>query len=245
MLNKFRFGSERSNIIINFLFIGLLLSAFFTNCAKPASEESNSSVAANDVGASFSGQLVSELQYVSTLGEVWGYAYDPKNKSGTLKIIFYVDGPVGIGEYAGETQANIKSIGPNAGHFFSYKLPAKFADSRQRVIVAYAVEPRSNYTLYPGSISYTSFTPKAEAFFNQRISGFVQSSCARCHTWNYMQLYSGPLMKPTPGRTGTAINNTFISKISGVTSHSGGSFCNGVNEGICVDIQAWWRAEFN
>lgn len=245
MSKTFRLGSGRATTIINFLFIGLVLSTFFTNCAKPASEESSSSVVSNDVGASFSGQLVSELQYVSTLGEVWGYAYDPKNKSGSLKIIFYVNGPVGVGEYAGETQANVRSVGPNAGHFFSYKLPARFADSRQRVIVAYAVEARSEYTLYPGSVSYTSFTPKAEAFYNQRISGFVQSSCARCHTWNYMQLFSGPLMKPTPGRGGTATNNTFISKMSGATGHNGGSFCNGVNDGICVDIQAWWRAEFN
>jgi hypothetical protein len=238
MLNKFRFGSGRVTTIINFIFIGLVLSTFFTNCAKPASEQTDSSLAVtNDVGAKFSGQVVSELKYVSTLGEVWGVAYDPQNKSSTVKVIFYVDN-----EYAGETQANIKSIGPEAGHFFSYKLPAKFADSRQRLIVAYAVEARSQYALYPGSLSYTSFTPKAEAFFNQKISGFVQSSCARCHTWNYMQLYSGPLMKPTPGRTGTAMNNTLISKMS--VTHNGNNFCNGINSGICADIQAWWRAEF-
>ena len=244
MLKTFRLRSGRATTIINFLFIGFVLSSLFTNCAKPASESEDSSVAANDVGAKFSGQLVSELQYVSTLGEVWGYAYDPQNKSGTLKIIFYVDGPVGVGEYAGETQASIKSVGPNAGHFFSYKLPARFANSVARVITAYAVEARAQYVLYPGPISYTSFTPKAEVFYNQRISSFVQSSCTRCHTWNYIQLFSGPLMKPTPGRGGTATNNTFISKMSGATGHNGGSFCNGINDGVCVDIQAWWRAEF-
>jgi hypothetical protein len=198
------------------------------------------------VSARFSGQLVSDLQYVSSLGEVWGYAYDPQNKSGSLKIIFYVDGPVGVGQYAGETQANVQSVGPNAGHFFSYKLPSQFADSRARYVVAYAVEARSEYTLYPGAIQYTAFTPKAEAFYNQNISGFIQSSCTRCHSWNYMQLFAGPLMKPKPGGGGTASNNTLINKISGAVGHNGGSFCSGgVNSGICAQLQNWWRAEFN
>ena len=244
MLKIFRVPSGRAIVVINFLFIGLLLSTFFTNCAKPAAEESSS--ASNDVGAAFSGQLVSEIQYVTSLGEVWGYAYDPKNKSSTVKVIFYVDGPVGVGQYAGETQANIQMIGPNAGHFFSFKLPAQFADAKAgRYVTAYAVEARSDYTLFPGRVNYTSYVPKAQSFYNQRISSFIQSNCTSCHSWSYMQLYSGPLMNPTPSRGGTAINNILIAKMSGATSHSGRSFCNGVNDGICADLQAWWRAEFN
>ena len=244
MLKAFRWPSGRVTIVINFLFIGLVLGTFFTNCAKPAAEDSSS--VSNDVGAAFSGQLVSEVQYVTNLGEVWGYAYDPQNKSSTVKVIFYVDGPVGVGQYAGQTQANIQMVGPNAGHFFSFKLPPQFADAKTpRIVTAYAVEARSEYTLYPGRVSYTSYVPKAESFYNQRISGFIQTNCTSCHSWSYTQLFSGPLMNPTPSRGGTAISNVLIAKMSGASSHSGRSFCSGVNEGICAELQAWWRAEFN
>ena len=239
--NKLR----RLTLVANLSFITLIISTFFVNCAKPASQDDSSSAAGlSDVGASFSGQVISEMQYVSSLGEVWGFAYDPMNKDKSLKVIFYVDGPVGVGQYAGEVQASIQSIGPHAGHFFSYKLPARFADSQEHVLVAYAVEARSQYQLYPGSLVYRAYTPKAEAFYNQRVASFIQSSCTSCHTWSYMGLFAGPLTNPKPLVGGTATNNRLIQKMSGATSHGGGRFCNGLNDGVCVDIQRWWEAEF-
>lgn len=239
-----RISSTRATLFINFLFIGLILGSLFTNCAKPAQEDSASNAVLNDVSARFSGQLVSDLQSVSSLGEVWGYAYDPQNKSGSLKIIFYVDGPVGVGQYAGETQANVQSVGPNAGHFFSFKLPARFADSRTRYVVAYAVEARAEYTLYPGAIQFKAFTPKAQGFYNTNIAGTIQNSCTRCHSWNYMQLFAGPLIRPQPGGGGTATNNNLINRM--VSGHNGLNLCSGnVNTGFCQQLQNWWREEFN
>lgn len=232
-----------------FIFPFILLGIFFNNCGKaPATQgvQSSSTVIKDpaDVGAKFSGQLNATLQYVGNLGTAWGYASDPLNPSNTLKIIFYIDGPVGVGEYAGETQANIASPGPNSGHFFSFQVPAKFANVVEHVIYAYAVEARPEFLLSPGPLTYQAFTPKAEAVYNQQIKLFVQNNCTKCHNWTYNFLYSGPLLKPLPLKGGSPTNNIFIRKMSGLTGHNGGMFCGGVNDGICLEIQKWWDAEF-
>lgn len=222
------------------------VSLLFNNCAKGPSSEDQASTDPNDVGANFSGQLISNISYVSNSGQVYGYAYDPQNKSNSIKVIFYVDGPVGTGQYVGEVSANIQSVGPNAGHFFSFQLPGSVANGQTHVLYAYGALAKPQHQLYPGAMSYVAYTPKAEAVFNQQLSGFVQSSCTSCHTWNYTYLFSGPLMNPTPAAGGTATNNMFFRKMSGLTGHSGGQFCpNGQNAGICAEIQRWWNAEFN
>ena len=110
-------------LLVLFSLVFLTLNLLFTNCQKNNSQLADgSSVDANDVGANFSGQINSNLQLVSKVGAVWGYALDPANPGSTIKVIFYVDGPAGTGQYAGETQANVASQGPNAGHFFSFQL---------------------------------------------------------------------------------------------------------------------------
>ena len=204
-----------------------------------------SSVDANDVGANFSGQINSNLQLVSKVGAVWGYALDPANPGSTIKVIFYVDGPAGTGQYAGETQANVASQGPNAGHFFSFQLPAQFANGAH-VLYAYGYDTKPEYLLSPNSFSYEAYTPKAQNVFDPQIKGFVSNTCTSCHGtfWNYSTLFSGPLLNPTPGQGGTATNNLFIKKMAGLASHGGGSFCADVNSGICAEIQKWWTAEF-
>ena len=226
----------------------LTLSLFFTNCGQKNNSQSadSSSVDSSDVGSNFSGQINSSIQLVSKSGGVWGYALDQANPGSTLKVIFYVDGPAGSGQYAGETQANVASAGPTAGHFFSFQLPPQFANGAH-VLYAYGYDTKPEYLLSPNSFNYEAYTPKAQTIFDQQIKNFVQTSCASCHGtfWTYSSLFSGPLLNPMPGAGGSATNNLFIKKMSGLTSHGGGQFCaGGVNSGICTEIQKWWNAEF-
>lgn len=242
-------------IIILFVLSTFTLNILFTNCSqKKEDEATNASVYDPlDVGSSFSGQVNGNIQIVSKLGEVFGYALDPGNPTATIRVIFYVDGPVGTGQYAGEVQANVTSYGTYAGHYYSFKLPAAFADGRNHTLYAYGYDDQSNYMLYNnlnqrGGFAYQAYTPRAEAVFNEQIRTFVQSSCTSCHGtfWAYNSLYTGPLTNPTPLSGGTATSNLFIRKMSGLTSHGGGTFCSGgVNSGICSEIQRWWNAEFS
>lgn len=103
---------------------GCLLALAFNNCAKTGEEASTSAaVVTNDIGSKFSGTLNSNINYVTVLGTVWGYALDPANLSSTLKVIFYIDGVAGTGQLAGEVQANRVSPGPSSGHYFSFQIP--------------------------------------------------------------------------------------------------------------------------
>jgi hypothetical protein len=235
------------------VFVSAALVLFFNNCGKfpeAATQESQTSMGSNqpdpnDVGGSFSGQINSSIQIVSNLGAVWGYASDPINSGKTLRVIFYIDGPVGTGKYAGESQANQTALGANSGHYFSFQIPPEFANGANHTLYAYGYEAKAQYLLKPGAFSYLAFTKKAEAIFNQQIKPFVQNSCSRCHSWNYSALFSGPLLNPNPLNGGSPTNNLFIRKMSGLTGHGGGQFCTGgVNDGICVEIQKWWNAEF-
>ncbi len=235
-------------LVVLFSISFLTLNLFFTNCGKQAAQSGDSSsVDANDVGSNFSGQISSSIQLVSKSGAVWGYAMDAVNTGSTIKVIFYVDGPAGSGQYAGETQANVTSYGPSAGHFFSFQLPPQFADGAH-VLYAYGHEAKPEFILSPSSFNYEAYTPKAQNVFDAQIRNFVQTSCASCHGtfWTYSSLFNGPLLNPMPGSGGSATNNLFIRKMSGQTSHGGGTFCSGgANSGICAEIQRWWNAEFN
>lgn len=227
----------------------LFISLFYSNCGKfpdkvAMQSDATSSMVTNDIGGKFSGQLTSLISSVSILGEVWGYAYDPQNTSSSLKVILYIDGPVGSGQYIGETQANQSSPGPNNGHYFRFQLPAQYADGNSHQLYVYGFDVRPELLLKPGAFSYLAYTPKAENVFNVQLKSFTSGVCASCHSWSYSSLYTGPLMKPTPANGGSPTNNLFIQKMAGLTGHSGGKFCNGVNDGICLEIQNWWNAEF-
>lgn len=234
-------------IIFATSFVSILV-LFYNNCSESSQgrSESSSNLAANDVGANFSGQLTSNFQYVSSSGVAWGYAYDTNNPTKTIKVLFYADGPVGTGQYIGETQASLTSVGPSSGHYFSFQVPPAYANGQQHSLYAYGYNAIPANLLKPNSLNFVAYTPKAENIFNQQLLGFVQTNCSGCHTWSYSGLYSGPLLSPTPLAGGTATTNLFIRKMSGQIGHTGGVFCTGgINSGICTEIQRWWNAEFN
>lgn len=225
---------------------GCLLTLAFNNCGKTGEETAASSVVSNDIGSKFSGTLSSNINYVTVLGTVWGYALDPVNPGSSIKVIFYVDGVVGTGQLAGEVQANRVSPGPSTGHYFSFQIPARFLDGKAHSIYAYGYEAKPSLLVKPGGVNFTGYSPKAEAVFNVQIKNFVGSRCSNCHGWDYMGLYSGPLLNPTPAAGGSASNNLFYRKMAGLTGHAGGVFCpNAAADLFCAEIQKWYNAEFN
>ncbi len=229
---------------------------FFNNCGGPAFESRTMSSIANDeedetnlpsdIGTVSSAKIVSDFQYISSSGVASGYAYDANIPAKAIKVLFYIDGPVGVGKYIGETLANLKNIGVNDGHYFTFQIPPAYANGKEFVLYAYGVSAIQKNILKPNFLEYMAFTPKAEAIFSQQIAGFVQTNCTKCHKWDYQSLYWSPLLYPLPSLGGSATTNTLIKKMSGQIKHSGGVFCanNNVNTGICSEIQRWWNAEF-
>ena len=230
--------------------IGFILSFLFTNCSDPSQQaqtDQNSESAAPDtsgnpeVGSEFSGVVKGSLDSISPSGKAWGYALDPKNKNKSIRVYFYVDGPVGTGTLIGDTLANIQSLGANAGHYYSFTIPAAYANAKAHKLYAYAHAASPNFSLTPAYLSFTAFTPKAEMIYNQGLNNLVTGTCNRCHSWNFKDLFYGPLMSPSPFQGGSPTNNLFYKKMMG---HAGGTFCTKPTDFPCSDIQTWWSAEF-
>lgn len=231
-----------------FFIISAFISLFFTNCADPNKQfqtdesTSSSSTSGNpELGSEFSGKVVGTIDSISNSGSIWGYAYDPGNKTKSLRVYFYVDGPVGTGVLIGIALANIQSLGPNAGHYYSFTIPAQYADAKSRKIYAYGHAASSAFALAPTFFTYTAYTPKAEMIYNQGINNLVTGTCNKCHNWNFKDLFYGALLSPTPSQGGSPTNNKFYQKMMG---HGGGKFCNAATDFPCSDIQTWWNAEF-
>ncbi|MBL7542176.1 MAG: hypothetical protein JNL11_00080 [Bdellovibrionaceae bacterium] len=227
------------------------MTVLFTNCAGSHPDTiidpnaSSAEVESNmEVVTEFSGKLSASFQYVSTDGKAWGYALDSQNKTKALKVIFYAGGPIGTGTYAGEIVAKESGVGPNAGHYFNFKVPPELANGQYQKLWAYGHEAKPEYLIKPSPVTFVSYNQKAEDYYNQNIAPFVNSQCVRCHTWTYQSLMYGPLLNPLPVSTGTATSNRFMRKMNGQDNHNGGAFCNSANDGACALIQNWWRAEF-
>lgn len=229
-----------------FFIFSIISSILFTNCAESnlqTESSSNDTAAAPEIASGeFSGKVTGSVSSISTSGSIWGYAFDPNNKTKSLRVYFYVDGPVGTGILLGNALANIQSLGPNAGHYFSFTIPPTYADGKPHKIYAYGYAASASFILSPTSTSYTAYTPKAEAIYNQGINNLVTSTCNRCHSWNFKDLYYGALLSPTPTQGGSGTNNKFYQKMMG---HGGGKYCNVSTDFPCSDIQIWWNAEFN
>lgn len=232
-----------------FLFVSFVTTTvFFNNCApgkgEDSSVETDTEQQANLV-TNFSGKLTASFTTVYSDGKAYGYALDSMDRSKVIKVIFYANGPVGTGTYVGEVVAKEIGVGANAGHYFTYKLPAAFANGTQQKLWAYGHEARAEYLINKTPVTYVAYTSKAEPYYNANIAPFIATNCARCHTWNHANLFGGPLITPTPYNGGTATNNRLIRKMAGLEGHSGGRFCaGGVNDGICANLQVWWMQEF-
>ncbi len=233
-----------------FLFLSFMTTTvLFNNCApgtgEESTDESNSEQAA-DLVTDFSGKLTASFSTVYSDGKAYGYALDSMNKDKVIKVIFYANGPVGTGTYVGEVIAKEAGVGANAGHYFTYQLPAAYANGTQQKLWAYGHEAKAAYLINKTApVTYVAYTPKAEAYYNANVAPFIATNCRSCHTWTHANLFGGPLMTPTPYNGGTATNNRLIRKMAGLDGHSGGTFCTGgVNSSICTNLQVWWAQEF-
>lgn len=242
--------ARHSGYIVVFLSF-LSISVLFNNCAPSKEQEPGAEVSAAsaetevELVTDFSGKLTANFQYVSTDGRAFGYALDSVNKTKAIKVIFYADGPVGTGTLVGEIVAKESGVGANAGHYFSFKVPAAFAAGKSQKLWAYGHEAKPENLIKPSPVTYVAYSPKAESYFNTNLAPFINTNCTRCHTWTYQAAFFGPFMNPLPLNAGTtAVSNRLIRKMSGLEGHSGGQFCQGVNDGICMNLQAWWTAEF-
>lgn len=236
------------------LFLSFIsMTTLFNNCAPPpnrpedsVSDENTEETESNaEVITVFSGKLTASFQYVSTDGKASGYALDAEDKSKVLRVVFYANGPVGTGIYAGEAVAKVNGVGAYVGHYFTFQVPPELANGKSQKLYAYGHEARPEYLIKPSPVSFVSYTPKAEDYFNTNIAPFISQNCTGCHTWTYKAAFYGPLMNALPTAGGTATNNRLIKKMSGLESHTGGVFCtSGVNSGICPSLQTWWTKEF-
>jgi len=228
-------------------------SLLFNNCAGQLSTiesveglETSSQAPPPSSGSTPNLQLVARLDSISSDGKAYGYAQNSRDKAKQIKVLFYVNAPVGTGTYVGEATANGNSPGTYTGHYFSFQIPAEFANGKSQKLYVYGVSAKPENLILPSPMTFASYTPKAEAYFNQNIALTTGADCARCHGWSYRSLYFGPLINPTPFGGGTATNNRLIRKVGGLEGHGGGNFCpGGIDTGICANLQAWWHAEFD
>ena len=196
-----------------------------------------------EFGGASTSRYAGQVYYVSARGQVDGYAVDTTNTALQLTVHFYT-GPIDTGTFIGTSVANI--AGPAGGypgaHIFSYNLPAAYRNGTTRTLYVYLRESDGDTILQGTPLTYTAYTPRAEAFFNSNVLPALNNQCGNCHTRGYLDSYN-LLAEPLPSSGGTAVNNVLINKGSGA-SHSGGNACGGRNSGACLQMQEWWRREF-
>ncbi len=189
--------------------------------------------------------IAGQINYVTSLGEVRGWAIDPTAATTAIQVVVYVDkafdnGGTMVGTYT----ANGAGSGPENGHVFKFQLPATFANGAQRPLFVYGKTAALVNILSNTPFNYTSFAGTAAGaatFTNDVVPKLTM--CMRCHNWSTRELTFPYLVSPTPVNGGTDMNNTFINKAAGVM-HSGGSFCGGNrNSEPCPSIAKWWRDE--
>lgn len=183
---------------------------------------------------------------ISITGRVTGWIYDAQQSNTIFDAHIYADGPVGVGTLLATVPAN--EIGPGgltAGHYFFYTLPASFANGQPHDLYVYGDQAISDNLLPGMPYNSTAYTPTAAGrnFYDATLGPQLASSCTGCHDNSYEGRYPS-LVSPSPFSGGSASNNDLVIKASGGASHGGGSFCNGVGNGLCADIQQWWNLEF-
>lgn len=191
---------------------------------------------------------VGRITDVTSLGRVYGFAFDPQNSGVFVQVNFYVDGPKGTGTAIGSTIANKPGDDGNqpGDHSFSLDLPEAYRNGKAREIFAYALIGNEEKPLSSVGYKYTaySFTQAGRDFYNANVQGRM-GGCGGCHTISYeQQFYS--MIAPSPAKGGTATNNQLINKAAQTNgaSHGGGQSCGNANASPCAEFQRWWQVEF-
>lgn len=200
-----------------------------------------------EYGRDTSGRFVGQLEYVSSTGNISGWAVDVDNINSAVQVRVYADGAAGTGTLLTTLSAN-QSGSPTTypgNHAFVYDLPAAYRNAQPHDLYIYIVSGAQNFVLQGTPIRYTAYTPRAAGmqYFQQTVAPLLQSNCGSCHGVDYMYFYYSLLNLP-PHLGGTATDNLLINKPSATVTHGGGNRCGNKNSAPCLQIQEWWRREF-
>lgn len=195
-----------------------------------------------EFGGTFTGRYAGQVYYVTSRGVVDGWAVDAQN-TGTALTVYFYDGAKPGGTLIGNAPANLAGPAGNfpGNHVFSYTLPANYRNGTARSLYVY-IQETEDVLLQGTPLTYTAYTPRAQAFFTSNVLPQLNTQCGSCHQRDFNDAYNY-LSSPLPNAGGTATNNVLITKGAG-QSHSGGNRCGGINAGACAQIQEWWRREF-
>jgi len=197
-----------------------------------------------DPNARYAGRV----SYITPLGEVSGWVADSKNLNLAVQVRLFADGPAGIGVDLGAVTANRpgSAVGYPGDHTFQFTLPAAYRNAAPHTLYAYAIGADGNYALQGIPVAFTAYTPKQAGmnYFNATVRPMLQQRCNACHADPvYIDIYN-ILIAPPPDKGGTALSNFLINKASATESHGGGNICGNKNSAPCLQMQEWWRLEF-
>lgn len=103
------------------------------------------------------------IDNVSATGIVAGWALDRDVVPATILIHFYVDGPAGVGRFAGAIQAGTprpdvnQALGVPGDHGYSYPLPVEYRDGQPHRVWAYGIDAQGAFNPELGNSPF-SFT---------------------------------------------------------------------------------------
>lgn len=183
---------------------------------------------------------------IDVYGTVSGWARDAQNAGDIASVYFFADGNAATGMAMGSVIANQPGPeGANSGHYFFYQLPDNWRDGKPHTIYAYASSAVEAHLLSGSATTFVAYVPRTvgQLYYNQTLLPILQTRCAPCHTPSYSYHYTF-LATPTPFGGGTALHNALINKPSGAVAHFGGNLCGDKNSAPCLQMQQWWKLEF-
>jgi subtilisin family serine protease len=81
------------------------------------------------------------LDVVDASGIARGWARDPNTPDAVIDVHFYVDGPAGVGAFAGAATANTAHPDGNIGlHGFTFSIPRRFRDGRPHTLYVHGID---------------------------------------------------------------------------------------------------------
>lgn len=191
---------------------------------------------------------IGRINEVTSLGKVYGYAFDPADTTKFVTVTLYSDGPKGTGKAAGTMTANAGGSDNNTpgDHAFVGTLPSALLDGKAHDLYAYATIDSVETALSDTATKFTAyaFSAAGRNYYEANVKGQM-GTCQACHVISYeQQFYS--LIAPSPAQGGTALDNQLIDKPSQTNgvAHGGGLKCATANSSPCSVFQAWWKVEF-
>jgi hypothetical protein len=185
------------------------------------------------------------LSSVTWNGYITGYAYIESSPDQTVDVEVVVNDTTTISITA--DQPGFVNDVQGDHRFYSQLDAASYEHGMVTKINAYALINGTRTELANSPMEVTLYKPSAETYFNTNVAPNL-ATCANngCHfgdgVWTY-DLAIERLADKTPDTGGTATNNTFFNRASGLGGHAGGNQCANV-AGLCDAISSWWTEEF-